>query len=76
MKYHFPVTRLALTVTLVQRVFAAFVGPICLPSSEEFSRNYTGERLFVAGWGITEKNMASTVKLKVQVGIDESWNGG
>lgn len=42
--------------------FTSFIKPICLPSSLSF-----GEMLFVAGWGKTENNTNSNIKLKLNL---------
>ncbi|XP_063908413.1 serine protease easter-like [Zophobas morio] len=52
-----------------------YVRPICLPTKdEEFSKSYVGEKLHVAGWGMTDNTKMSTssVKLKVKLPVRES----
>lgn len=45
-----------------------FIKPICLPLSSELRNNtFEGVRATVAGWGKTEDNIKSHVKLKVKV---------
>ncbi|KAJ8974780.1 hypothetical protein NQ317_002494 [Molorchus minor] len=46
-----------------------YIRPICLPLSSESST--LGEKLYVAGWGKTERANRSPVKLKLEVPIAE-----
>ncbi|XP_037953874.1 spaetzle-processing enzyme-like [Teleopsis dalmanni] len=48
--------------------YTGFVEPICLPISSELrSSSFKDQLLDVAGWGVTEKPVASDVKLKINV---------
>ncbi|XP_034250850.1 uncharacterized protein LOC117651155 [Thrips palmi] len=50
--------------------FTEWVKPICLPvSAEAASKSQVGKRLWVAGWGKTEKRSESDLKLKVAVPV-------
>lgn len=48
---------------------STYVRPICLPLSQDLQQltNYHGTRFEVAGWGQTERGVASDTKLKVDV---------
>ncbi|XP_050504927.1 serine protease easter [Diabrotica virgifera virgifera] len=47
-----------------------FVRPICLPkTADDQSKNYTGKKLTVAGWGKTETRSESNIKLKLDVPV-------
>ncbi|KAF2881991.1 hypothetical protein ILUMI_24172 [Ignelater luminosus] len=51
-------------------VYTEFIKPICLPLSSELQNNtFTGLTGVVAGWGKTEDNHKSDVKLKVEVPV-------
>ncbi|KAF2895588.1 hypothetical protein ILUMI_10583 [Ignelater luminosus] len=49
--------------------FTDFIKPVCLPISIDFEKSlsYTNNRLTVVGWGVTENNTESDVKLKTEV---------
>ncbi|GLV31538.1 Serine protease 7 [Carabus blaptoides fortunei] len=47
--------------------YSEFVRPICLPLNGQ--KSSPGEELAVAGWGFTERNVYSPVKLKVNLPI-------
>ncbi|CAG9862801.1 unnamed protein product [Phyllotreta striolata] len=50
--------------------YTGFVRPICLPkTSLDQSRDYTGTKLTVSGWGKTEKRSESNIKLKLDVPV-------
>ncbi|KAJ3647417.1 hypothetical protein Zmor_019296 [Zophobas morio] len=53
--------------------FSDYIKPICLPTtSEELTKTYIGQKLFVAGWGKTENRSESNIKLKVQVPVKQA----
>ncbi|KAJ3647411.1 hypothetical protein Zmor_019290 [Zophobas morio] len=52
--------------------YSDFITPICLPlETEDVYKSYVGKQLTVAGWGITERDVKSTIKLKVNVPVME-----
>lgn len=52
--------------------FTDFIIPICLPLADNLrNKHFTATSMDVAGWGATEKDVASTVKLKIMVNV---WN--
>ncbi|KAH8268680.1 hypothetical protein KR026_011634, partial [Drosophila bipectinata] len=60
-------------VRLKQSVtYTDYVRPICLPTSEQVRNNlFTGYSMDAAGWGLTENNQPSPIKLKISVDV---WN--
>ncbi|XP_073814916.1 serine protease ea-like [Musca autumnalis] len=60
-------------IRLMESVSAySYIIPICLPiDSSVRNKMYTGHAMDVAGWGVTEKGTASSVKLKIMVNV---WN--
>lgn len=61
--YDIALIRLAGSVKLTQ-----FVSPVCLPRTDELkSRNFDGYSFYAAGWGKTEGESYSEVKLKVEI---------
>uniref|UniRef100_A0A1A9ZZ96 CLIP domain-containing serine protease n=1 Tax=Glossina pallidipes TaxID=7398 RepID=A0A1A9ZZ96_GLOPL len=52
--------------------YTFFIAPICLPTSEDLrSKSFVNTTMDVAGWGLTEKKVPSSVKLKIMVDV---WN--
>ncbi|KAF4532181.1 hypothetical protein B566_EDAN002243 [Ephemera danica] len=49
--------------------FNQYVSPVCLPGRESLSRNYVGTRQTVIGWGVTEEEIKSNVKLRVTLPV-------
>lgn len=58
-KYDIALLRLSRDVT-----FTNYIKPICLPPTASF-----GQNLFVAGWGVTESGLSSSIKLKLSLPI-------
>lgn len=51
-------------------VFSDFISPICLPVQDRIHQmNHTARIAFVTGWGFTEFNKTSDVKLKLQLPV-------
>lgn len=52
--------------------FTDFIIPICLPLAADIRNNhFTGTSMDVAGWGVTQKDKPSSIKLKIMVNV---WN--
>jgi secreted trypsin-like serine protease len=52
--------------------FSDYIKPVCLPTSTaDMTKSYVGDRLFIAGWGLTENRTRSNIKLKVQVPVND-----
>uniref|UniRef100_A0A8D8AB03 Serine protease easter n=2 Tax=Culex pipiens TaxID=7175 RepID=A0A8D8AB03_CULPI len=50
--------------------FSTYINPICLPLEDSVRQmNHTGMKVTAAGWGITESDRASEVKLKVTLDV-------
>ncbi|KAL9703847.1 hypothetical protein quinque_007365 [Culex quinquefasciatus] len=50
--------------------FSTYINPICLPLEDSVRQmNHTGMKVTAAGWGITESNYSSEVKLKVSLDV-------
>uniref|UniRef100_A0A8D8F1R6 Serine protease easter n=3 Tax=Culex pipiens TaxID=7175 RepID=A0A8D8F1R6_CULPI len=50
--------------------FSTYINPICLPLEDSVRQmNHTGMKVTAAGWGITESNFTSEVKLKVSLDV-------
>ncbi|XP_039449069.1 CLIP domain-containing serine protease B4-like [Culex pipiens pallens] len=50
--------------------FSTYINPICLPLEDSVRQmNHTGMKVTAAGWGYTESNYSSEVKLKVSLDV-------
>lgn len=60
-----------LTEILISVFLAGYIRPICLPVSMDLDNRLRNTKppLTVVGWGVTENNTQSNVKLKVDVGV-------
>lgn len=70
--YDTKVKNLAFDIALIRLdrfvQFSQFVSPVCLPKTEELvNRDFEGYSFYAAGWGKTESESYSEVKLKVEV---------
>lgn len=71
-KYDTMVKNLAYDIALIRInrsvKFSQFVSPVCLPRTEELrKRDIEGYSFYAAGWGKTESESYSEVKLKVEI---------
>lgn len=51
---------------------SAFILPICLPLDQLQTRIFVGKSMWVAGWGSTETNEGSPIKLKVKLPVRDN----
>lgn len=48
-----------------------YIKPICLPIAPQLRTDFTSLAAEVAGWGVTEQNVESTIKLKALVTVSD-----